>query len=528
VNAAQQGAGPEDVDPSVPALSVLYHPDLERIGERALLRQLLHGGSVTLSRREPLFSAPGSVHEQPLRDRHLSRSPWELSADGGGVRLDPGSSPAQILAAGKPLTAPTIFSAAELENGVVLELAGRVVLLLHRHHLSAAAAPQRFDLVGDSSAVVRVRADVERVADLEVPVLLRGETGTGKELVATAIHRASRRQGAFLAINLAAIPASLASAELFGARKGAFTGASQTQPGYFARAEGGTLFLDEIGETPLEVQVQLLRVLETGEIQTLGAQQPRSVNVRLIAATDADLEARIAAGTFRSPLLHRLAGYEIRLPSLRSRRDDIGRLFLHFLRHELKTLDEADRFLAEDATQWLAPRLVARLAALDWPGNVRQLRNVVRQLAIGSRHLPKLEISVPIEALLSVQGGSETLTKPHTEEPLHEPQRSQKDQAIPPRLSRRKPATVGEEELRVVLHAQRWDLKSSAEQLQISRTSLYALIEKFPSLRVPKDVRNHEIRRVFVQCHGDHEAMVETLEISLRALRRRLREMDLA
>jgi len=528
VNAAQQGAGPEDLDTSVPALSVLYHPDLARIGERALLRQLLHGGSVVLSRREPLFSAPGSVHEQPLRDRHLSRSPWQLSAVDGGVRLTPGSSPAQILAAGHPLSAATTFSAAELENGVVLELAGRVVLLLHSHHLSAAAAPRRFDLVGDSSALVRVRADIERVADLEVPVLLRGETGTGKELVATAIHRASRRPGAFLAINLAAIPASLASAELFGARKGAFTGASQTQPGYFVQAEGGTLFLDEIGETPLEVQVQLLRVLETGEIQTLGAQQPRSVNVRLIAATDADLEARIAAGTFRSPLLHRLAGYEIRLPALRSRRDDIGRLFLHFLRRELETLGEADRFHAEDATRWLPPQLVARLAALDWPGNVRQLRNVVRQLVIGSRGLPKLESSPPIEALLAAQDGPESSTKPPTEEPQHEAQHGLEVQATPPQLPRRKPATVSEEELREVLHAQRWDLKSTAEKLQISRTSLYALIGKFPGLRVPKDVRNKEIRRVFAQCDGDHEAMVETLKISLRALRRRLREMGLA
>ena len=199
----------------------------------------------------------------------------------------------------------------------MLLLAGRIVLVLHPMPPAPAREVEGLGLTGDSAAMAQVRADVRRVADLEVAVLLRGETGTGKELVARAIHRRSpRRSRPYLAVNMGAIPPALAAAELFGAARGAFTGADQRRTGYFSQAHGGTLFLDEIGETPPEVQVLLLRALETGEIQPVGAEAPRRVDVRVLAATDADLEAAIAAGRFRAPLLHRLNGYEIRLPAL--------------------------------------------------------------------------------------------------------------------------------------------------------------------------------------------------------------------
>src|SRR6185436_13729067 len=173
---------------------------------------------------------------------------------------------------------------------------------------------------------------------------LRGETGTGKELLARAIHQASSRRAApYFALNMAAIPASLAAAELFGAAKGAFTGADRRRVGYFGRAQGGTLFLDEIGELPADLQPLLLRVLENGEIQPVGGEETLRVDVRILAATDANLESAIEEGRFRAPLFHRLSGYELRLPSLRERRDDIGRLFIHFLRQELAALGEADR-----------------------------------------------------------------------------------------------------------------------------------------------------------------------------------------
>jgi two-component system nitrogen regulation response regulator GlnG len=175
-------------------------------------------------------------------------------------------------------------------------------------------------------------------------VLLRGETGTGKELAARALHDAGpRRRRGFLAVNMGAVPPTLAAAELFGAARGAFTGADQKRIGYFTRADGGTLFLDEIGETPAEVQILLLRALDNREIQPVGGGDPQPVDVRLIAATDADLEGAMAAVRFRSTLLHRLSGYEIFLPQLRDRREDFGRLFLHFLSQELEATGQTGR-----------------------------------------------------------------------------------------------------------------------------------------------------------------------------------------
>ena len=389
---------------SIPTLTLLHHPDLRRVGERALLSELALGREARLGRHEPEFSKPESALGEPLNDRHISRQPLRLQPDPrGGIVLAAGESRTRVVVDGAILAGEIAISAADLARGVVLELADRVVLLLHvLDHLTSPTA-KRFGLEGDSSGIARVRDEIAGVADLEVGVLLRGETGTGKELAARALHDASRRRnGPFIAVNLGAIPPTLVASELFGAARGAYTGSVQQQEGYFRRAHGGTLLLDEIGEATPEVQVMLLRTLETGEVHPVGTQSPQRVDVRVLAATDADLEARAAAGEFRAPLLHRLAGYEIWLPPLRERRDDVGRLLIHFLRRELATLGEAYRLEpgAPDAPLWLPPGLVARLARYDWPGNVRQLRNVARQIAIGSRGQPRAEIGPAVERLL--------------------------------------------------------------------------------------------------------------------------------
>ncbi len=464
---------------------------------------------------EPEFCAPGDEAGGPLADLHLSRDPLRFSAgEADTVILDSAASSTLVLAQGSRVEGRHKFSATEIDDGVVLELGGSVVLLLHRFELSP-ETPQRFDLVGDSSVMVRLRQEIERVADLEVPALLRGETGTGKELVASAIHWASRRPGSFLAVNLGAIPASLASSELFGASKGAFTGASRRQAGYFERARGGTLFLDEIGEASGEVQAMLLRVLESREIQPVGAQEPRSVDVRVVAATDADLEAAAAAGSFRPALLHRLAGYEIHLPALRRRRDDIGRLLVHFLRLELDVIGEAGRLDTVSPEPWLPASLVARLTQLEWPGNVRQLRNVARQLAISSRGQPRVEIGPQIERLLGMARPNDT--SPETKNRASGTRRR----------TRRKIAEISDEEIAAALQDARWDLKATARMLRISRTSLYVLLEKHPDFRVPSQIDDDEIVRCQDQCGGDFEVMIERLGISQRALKRRLNELGL-
>ncbi|MBW8877826.1 MAG: sigma-54-dependent Fis family transcriptional regulator [Acidobacteria bacterium] len=504
------------------ALTLLFHPDSRRVGEWTALSEILLGREALVSRNYPELISPDGLPGGPLADRYISRRPIQLQpGPEQSVVLSLGESRTRVDADGTPVLASRELAAAELERGVVIELAGRVVMLLHWLSQSPLTEPAgRLGLVGESDRIARVRGDVRRVADLDVPVMLRGETGTGKELVARAIHDASpRRSGPFIAINLGAIQTSLVASELFGAVKGAFTGSVQNQEGYFRRAHGGTLFLDEVGEAPPEVQVMLLRALETREIHPVGSQAPQRVDVRVLAATDTDLEASVEAGDFRAPLLHRLSGYEIWLPPLRERREDLGRLLVHFLRQELAATGEAQRL---DAETWLPAHLVSRLAGYPWPGNVRQLRNLVRQIVIGSRGLARLEAGPVVERLLQTDGGGED-PRGSLSMPMPTP-----TPAEPLQPDRRKPADISEAELIAALRAHRWDLQATAAGLHISRPSLYALIESSPGVRKAGDLGAEEIARCWEECGGDLDAMVDRLEVSRKALARRLREMKLA
>ncbi|HEY4562261.1 MAG TPA: sigma-54 dependent transcriptional regulator, partial [Thermoanaerobaculia bacterium] len=462
-----------------------------------------------------------------LNDPYLSRRPIHFRPVPGGIeiRLDEGHT--RIALNGEPVDGSRVLSLAEIRDGAVLEMAGRVVLLLHLFVTPRLPVYERHGLIGESSAIAQVRAEIHRVADLAVPVLIRGATGTGKELVAQAIHAASRRhRGPFVSVNLGAIPPSLAASELFGAARGAYTGAVQSQDGYFRKAQGGTLFLDEIGETPQEVQASLLRALEAGEIQPVGAQSALRVDVRVLAATDADLEQRVQAGTFREPLLHRLAGYSLRLPPLRERRDDIGRLLVHFLRQELAATGELE-ILDRDSSRllWMKPALMVRLARYDWPGNVRQLRNAVRQLVIGSRGLPQLQSGPELESLL---GGGGRPVEAGAVPPAAAPAVAAPAPASRPVAARRrKPADISQDELLAVLRAHRWRLKSAAEELGISRPSLYVLIERCPAIRKAGDLKVEEIVLCHRECGGDLDLMVECLKVSRDALHRRTRELGL-
>ncbi|WP_437299131.1 sigma 54-interacting transcriptional regulator [Sorangium sp. So ce426] len=530
---------------TTPALTILYHPRPDRVGERALLGELAAGKAASVSRVGPAFAAKGQSPGSPLEDGHLSRRPLRLSAArGDGIRLEIGDSGTAVVAQGRRVRESIVFSAAQLKRGVVLELSRRVVLLLHRtgglHPVQQEPASEGDvrDLVGESDGLRRVLWDIQSVADLDLPVLLRGETGVGKELVARAVHAASRRKGRpFVAVNLGAVAPSLAIAELFGAEKGSFTGADRRRAGYFEQARGGTLFLDEIGDAPAELQVALLRALETGEIQPVGAQEARKADVRVIAATDADLEAKVASGTFRAPLLNRLSSYEIWIPPLRERRDDIGRLLARFFREELERIGEAHRLdpAAATDTPWLPASLVARLAEHDWPGNIRQLRNVVRQLVIGSRGQERLTVGPAVERLLG-EGAPAAEAILEEEPPASAPEgRAPEGRAPeaevslpPPPGSGRKPADVSEAEIAEALRAARWDLSAAAARLQISRPSLYLVLERYPRFRTARDLTAEEIRACHAACGGDVGRMVERLEVSERALRRRLRELRLA
>jgi len=225
-------------------------------------------------------------------------------------------------------------------------------------------------LVGDSAAMIALRGLIAKVAPSEATVLIRGESGTGKELVARAVHAAGgRAERSFVAVNCAAIPESLLESELFGYRKGAFTGADEDREGLFEAANGGTLFLDEIGEAGAGVQAKLLRVLEERKINRVGDPREREVDVRVVAATNRPLESAISAGEFREDLYYRLLVFPVDVPPLRERLDDIPGLAAHFL-------GEAGR------PEHLPASALRRMRSYGWPGNVRELRNVIERARI--------------------------------------------------------------------------------------------------------------------------------------------------
>jgi DNA-binding NtrC family response regulator len=234
---------------------------------------------------------------------------------------------------------------------------------------------ERFGLVGASSHMREVYRKIELYAPSDAAVIVTGETGTGKELVARALHaHGPRRNGPFVAVNCAAIAAELLESELFGHEKGAFTGAQRMHKGRFERAHGGTIFLDEVGDMPLPAQAKLLRVLEEGMVERIGAERPVPVDVRVVGATNVPLERAVHEGRFRADLYHRLAVLRVSLPPLRQRPEDIPLLVEHFLRlFRRKYARPVER---------LTPEAMALLDAYLWPGNVRELRNVLERVFV--------------------------------------------------------------------------------------------------------------------------------------------------
>jgi two-component system nitrogen regulation response regulator GlnG len=244
-----------------------------------------------------------------------------------------------------------------------------------RDEKSAEPLPEAPEILGQAPAMQEVFRAIGRLSQSSATVLITGESGSGKELVARALHRHSARAARpFVAINTAAMPKDLLESELFGHERGAFTGAQQMRRGRFEQAEGGTLFLDEIGDMPADLQTRLLRVLSESSFYRVGGHQPIKSNVRVIAATHQNLDARVREGGFREDLYHRLNVIRIRLPSLKDRREDIPLLARHFLARSAQQLGVEAKRLSEDA--------VAHLARLDFPGNVRQLENLCHWLTV--------------------------------------------------------------------------------------------------------------------------------------------------
>ena len=304
-----------------------------------------------------------------------------------------------------------------------------------------------FGILGRSPAIQQLLADVKRVAPSQAKILITGENGSGKDLVADAIHRLSRRAGKpFVKLNCAAIPKDLVESELFGYERGAFTGATQKKPGRLERAHEGTLFLDEIGDLSMESQAKLLRAIETGDVDRVGATETIKVDVRLISATNKDLAAEIEAGTFRRDLYHRLGTVPLHVPPLRERRTDIPLLAEHFLRLACE---------AEGQTpKQLEPEALAVLADYRWPGNVRELKNLMERAAIlveggqvrGEDLAPWLESAPEAETSVGLRG----------------------------EIERREI-----EAIRRALEAANWNVTQAAAGLGIDRTNLHRKMRKY-------------------------------------------------
>lgn len=302
--------------------------------------------------------------------------------------------------------------------------------------------------------MVELFAMAERAARRELPILILGETGTGKEVLAETIWRQSPRAGRpLLRLNCGALSSSLLESELFGYRRGAFTGADRDKPGLVESADGGTVFLDEIGDAAPEVQTKLLRVLDQGEVMRLGALEPKRVDVRFLAATHRDLEAMVAAGTFRADFFYRISSVTLRIPPLRERRREIARY--------------AERFAHP---RRLTPDALTALDGYDWPGNIRQLRNV-------------------IEAA-SVAASGEVIDAAHLA--LPSPRRSQPPLAVPPAAPHDDGLTPAErterDRILTALTETAGNQTRAARLLGISRGTLYARLDKY-GIRRPQGKR---------------------------------------
>ncbi|MGE0789013.1 MAG: sigma 54-interacting transcriptional regulator [Sandaracinaceae bacterium] len=476
---------------AVSALTIALHPDPRRLGERTLVLAREDGAPIRLARRETTFAHPhGDAPARALDDPYVSREPVELKAEGGHITIRARAA-ARLRVDGE--LAPAELRVGAMQN-VVLTLADRVVLLLHPHVVGEVGPT--YGITGRSRAIAATRRAIRRVADLDAPVLLRGPSGVGKERVALAIHAASGRAGELVSINVAALPPSLASSELFGHARGAFTGAGAAHRGLFERADGGTLFLDEVGELAPEVQPMLLRALEQGTVRRLGEETERPIDVRVIAATDADLERDVDEGRMRAALYHRLRGFEIAVPPLAERIEDLPALMLEMLEAELTRTGELARLEGDDPDRpmWIDPRLVERLLAHGWPGNVRALRALVRQLVVANRTEPSLVADRAVEGMLGPRASRASLA-------------DAKD--------------VSDDALLEALERAGWSFTKAASALGVSKSALYRRAEGHPGVRVAAEIGDEELESALADHGGDLRATAAALKVSLRALKLR-------
>ncbi len=493
-------------------LTIIFHPDTTRIGEAAQVPGLADTRSWVLGRRSPAFARAATLPAAPLKERDVSRQALVLENKGAGLILRrlPGSSRCRV--GGRELGEKVELTRGQLREGVSILLGHSVVLLLRlvvwKEPVVTGAAMT--DLCGSSAYMNELREQITRIGSSGLDVLVRGETGTGKELVAAAIHRTSQRHsGPMVSVNMAAIPPGLAAATLFGNARGAYTGATRSNEGFFSQAQGGTLFMDEIGDTPAEVQPQLLRVLQEREIQAVGG-AVRKVDVRVVSATDAALEGENC--DFKAALRHRLGACEISLLPLREHPEDIGELLLHFLSINCQQFGRSGLRPREDTP---APE-IARWAELfhsflryHWPGNVRELSNFSSQVVVAGAGY----FTFPDNIRLALQ-----------EQPVG-PSAAIVDTGNSPRRNVR---DIDEAEFDSALQASGYEVANVARQLGVSRQAVYRRMAESQRHRLAGQVPLAELEQALAVRNGDASAAALDLKVSSSGLRSRLRDSGLA
>lgn len=494
-----------DKDAALLSLTIIWHPDSQRVGEQFIASN--PDGLIEVSRFLPLFHRPakdglplgyGGISREPLRIK-LSRDGYQ----GDSIVITPPASRMVVEVNGTEINAPVALSHEQIESGIILGLGRAVILCLHWMLCLPKHNPVP-GFIGVGSAAIIARDQIRQVAGTDLPVLLLGETGTGKEIAARAIHSFSKRaQAPLVSVNMAALNESLAAADLFGAAKGAYTGAQTARKGLFTEADGASLFLDEIGNTPASIQPMLLRVLETGEFRPLGAQQDQKSSARLITATDQDLYNE----GFNQALLRRLESFVIHLPPLRKRREDIGVLLLYLL---------ATGSIPPAAGGNLPTSLVSEFANYDWPGNIRQLAHVLRR------------------ALLLLQAG-ETPTLASLVKSSHKPASvaAEPDMLVNdskpavPTQTRKKLTTLSDDDVLRAMENNGWYIQGAAQELGISRPSMYKLLDNHAQIRRAEHIPAEEIRQMLAASAGDVEACAAKLKTPSEALRRYLKVIGL-
>jgi two-component system nitrogen regulation response regulator GlnG len=491
----------------IPALTIVWHPDLERVGDVAPLMALLENDVAPLTRRQPIFQPPGSGDGRPIGHNGMNRDPaFEVWAARDIFELRRGKANASVEVDGLPFDGTRRLSADDLRRGLILTVGGQFVFCLHFVHFPIMRGPS-LGLLGTSDPIEDVRRSIRSFADDKSgPVLLRGETGTGKELAALALHGAGpRRAGPFVGVNMSVLRPERAAADLFGYQKGAFTGATADHPGHFRAAAGGTVFFDEIGLASLDVQAMLLRVVEDRIVQPLGSAHTRKVDVRIIAATDMNLEQAVSAGRFLPALYHRVDRADITLPPLRDRREDIGVLLVHFLRTQFTDAAEPQRLQGADLKRkpWLSARDVAALALSPWSGNVRSLAGLAEKLVAKATGPNRVGTHAVI---------AEFLNRNLPDRPIAE--------ATPAR-----PATAREitsDQLLEALDSAGWSRTRAAELLKVPRSTFWRWLGRYPDLRRVADLPMPEILRAKEACGGDLDVAARKLRVSATSLARRL------